>query len=97
MIGSIIFARLLEQPLWRYFAFVKQVERHPLFEPWLHRGWVWKERGKTAHIERWNLTLRQRLGRYVRETLSFSKSDAFHHMVTKGFIIEYNLGVSLTI
>ena len=56
-----------------------------------------KQAGKTAHIERWNNTLRQRVGRYVRKTLSFSKSDAFHHMVTKWFIIEHNRSVSLTI
>ena len=35
---------------------------------------VGKETGETAHIERWNNTLRQRIGRYVRQTLSFSKS-----------------------
>jgi hypothetical protein len=27
--------------------------------------------------------------------LSFSKSDAFHHMVTKWYIAEYNLAISL--
>ncbi|MBK8508726.1 MAG: hypothetical protein IPL51_08720 [Candidatus Competibacteraceae bacterium] len=32
------------------------------------------ERGLTQHIERFNNTLRQRLGRFVRKTLSFSKS-----------------------
>jgi insertion element IS1 protein InsB len=51
---------------------------------------VGKETGQTAHVERWNNTLRQRLSRFVRKTLSFSKSDAFHHMVTKWFIIYYN-------
>ncbi|MFB3040762.1 MAG: IS1 family transposase [Candidatus Poribacteria bacterium] len=30
---------------------------------------------------RWNLTLRQRLARFVRETLCFSKSDFFHNRV----------------
>ena len=35
---------------------------------------VGKQSGETAHIERWNNTLRQRLGRFVRKTLSFSKS-----------------------
>src|SRR6516225_7610050 len=35
---------------------------------------VGKETGQTAHIERWNTTLRQRLARFVRKTLSFSKS-----------------------
>jgi IS1 family transposase/transposase-like protein len=52
---------------------------------------VGKETGETAHIERWYNTLRQRLARYVRKTLSFSKSDKFHHLFTKWFIFEYNL------
>ncbi len=34
---------------------------------------VGKETGETAHIERFNNTLRQRLGRFVRKTLSFSR------------------------
>jgi insertion element IS1 protein InsB len=57
---------------------------------------VGKESGETAHMERWYNTLRQRLARFVRKTLSFSKSDAFHHMVTKWYITEYNLAISLT-
>ena len=32
-----------------------------------------KETGETAHVERWNTTLRQRLARFVRKTLSFSR------------------------
>jgi Transposase and inactivated derivatives, IS1 family len=39
---------------------------------------VGKETGETAHIERWNCTLRQRLGRFVRETFSFSKIMPMH-------------------
>jgi IS1 family transposase/transposase-like protein len=64
---------------------------------------VGKETGQTAHMERWYNTLRQRVGRVVRKTLSFSKSEAFHNMVLKWFIAEYNLehvgatGPSLTI
>ena len=57
---------------------------------------VGKETGETAHLERWNNTLRQRLARYVRKTLSFSKSDIYHWIVTAWFIIEYNLSLSLT-
>ena len=38
-----------------------------------HRA-VGKETGKTSHIERVNNTLRQRVSRLVRKTLSFSKS-----------------------
>jgi insertion element IS1 protein InsB len=33
---------------------------------------VGKETGETAHVERWNNTLRQRLARFVRMTLSIS-------------------------
>lgn len=43
MIGRIIFANLLEQPVQRYFNFVKRVESQHLLERWLHCGWVWKE------------------------------------------------------
>ncbi len=39
-----------------------------------HRS-VGKDAGKTCHMERWNCTLGQRLARFVRKTLSFSKSD----------------------
>ena len=50
-----------------------------------------KEAGQTKHVERWNNTLRQRMARFVRKTLSFSKSLAAHHMFTKWFIFHYNL------
>ena len=43
-----------------------------------------------AYVERWNNTLRQRLGRFVRKTVSCSKSDVYHEMALKVFIHEYN-------
>ena len=52
---------------------------------------VGKDSGQTAHIERWNNTLRQRLARFVRKTLSFSKSDRFHEVALMLFIHRYNL------
>jgi hypothetical protein len=52
---------------------------------------VGKEAGETNHMERWNCTLRQRLARFVRKTLSFSKSDLMHQVVLKAFIVDYNL------
>ena len=39
-----------------------------------------KGSGQTNHVERFNNTLRQRLARFVRQTLSFSKSDEMHEM-----------------
>ncbi len=56
-----------------------------------------KESGQTNHMERWNNTLRQSQARYVRKTLSFSKSDFYHELTTRLFIIRYNLArLSLT-
>lgn len=67
---------------WSSYAKVFQRGRHES---------VGKETGETVHVERWNNTLRQRLGRYVRRTLSFSKTDRYHHLATKYFIWHYNL------
>ena len=50
-----------------------------------------KEEGETSHLERWINTLRQRLSRFVRKTLSFSKSRQMHHCCLKLFIHRYNL------
>jgi insertion element IS1 protein InsB len=45
----------------------------------------------TNHIARFNNTLRQRVSRLVRETLSFSKKLANHIGAIKMFICHYNL------
>jgi insertion element IS1 protein InsB len=47
--------------------------------------------GETAHVERCNNTLRQRLGACVRKTLSFSKCDYLHNVRLKLFLHRYNL------
>ncbi|TAK60538.1 IS1 family transposase [Methylobacter sp.] len=52
---------------------------------------VGKETGQTAHIERWNNTLRQRLARFVRKSLAFSQTNEFHHIALQLFIHEYNV------
>jgi IS1 family transposase len=54
---------------------------------------VGKEAGETAHIERWNNTLRQRLARFVRKTLSFSKSLAMHELCLRLFLHRYNMSL----
>jgi insertion element IS1 protein InsB len=51
------------------------------------------KRGHTNHQERWYNTLRQRLGRYTRKTLAFSKSDRYHTIVTHAFIFHYNFAI----
>jgi insertion element IS1 protein InsB len=55
-----------------------------------HRA-LTKNARKTNHIERFNNTLRQRVSRLVRETLSFSKKLANHIGAIKYFICHYNL------
>ena len=50
-----------------------------------------KETGETAHVERWNNTLRQRLARFVRMTLSFSKSVVMHEACLLLFLHRYNV------
>ena len=52
-----------------------------------------KETGLTAHVERWNNTLRQRLGRFVRKTLSCSKSELMHEICLRLFLHYYNLSL----
>lgn len=54
-----------------------------------HRA-VGKETGKTSYIERFNNTLRQRVSRLVRKTLSFSKSLENHIGAIWYFIHDYN-------
>ena len=49
---------------WRAYALVFPTPRHKS---------VGKESGKTNYIERFNCTMRQRVSRLVRKTLSFSK------------------------
>jgi len=71
---------------WAAYEKVIQTEKH--FS-------VGKETGQTAHIERWNNTLRQRNARYVRKTLSFSKSEVNHFWFTRWFIINYNLSLKI--
>jgi IS1 family transposase len=46
---------------------------------------------KTNHVERFNCTLRQRVSRLVRATLSFSKKLSNHIGAIRYFICNYNL------
>ena len=51
---------------------------------------VGKESGKTSYIERLNNTLRQRISRLVRKSLSFSKKIENHIGAIWYFIADYN-------
>ena len=54
-----------------------------------------KETGETAHVERWNNTLRQRLARFVRMALSFSTSEVMHEACLLLFLHRYNLNQAI--
>ena len=73
---------------WEAYSLVIPTEQHTA---------VGKESGLTAHVERWNNTLRQRLGRFVRKSLSFSKSDAMHELCLRLFLHDYNLSLALSL
>ncbi len=66
---------------WRAYGCVIPPDQHPP---------CGKETGGTAHVERFNNTLRQRLGRLVRKTLSFSKSHEMHEACLLLFLHRYN-------
>jgi len=70
-------------------------EAYPAVIPGECHEAVGKESGELAHVERWNNTLRQRLARFVRKTLSFSKSDEMHEVCLKLFLHRYNADVIL--
>jgi IS1 family transposase len=55
---------------------------------------VGKETGLTAYIERLNNTLRQRISRLVRKTLSFSKKLENHLGAIWYFINHYNEAIA---
>lgn len=54
-----------------------------------------KGTGETSHVERWHNTLRQRLGRFTRKSLSFSKSWSMHEACLRLFLHRYNLDRSI--
>ena len=70
---------------------------------WLAYGEVFPRRthhctgkgaGQRCHVERWNHTLRQRLGRFVRKNLSFSKCERLHKVALRLFIHHDNLSLA---
>ena len=55
---------------------------------------IGKGERQTNHMERWYNRLRQSNSRFVRKTLSFSKSNTMHEIVTRLFIIQHNLSLT---
>ncbi len=72
-------------------VYTDEYDVYPLIIPSEQHHPAPKDAHQTNHQERWNNTLRQWVGRYTRKTLSFSKEDVYHSLVTHWFIIEHNL------
>ena len=70
-----------------YSSIFSEVEHHA----------VGKESGQTNHIERFNCTLRQRVSRLVRKTLSFSKKLENHIGAIWYFIRHYNTQIRVAL
>jgi insertion element IS1 protein InsB len=68
---------------------------HVILPATRHRP-VSKETGKTSKVERFNGTLRQRVSRLVRKTLSFSKKLENHIGALWNFIHHYNAVIADT-
>jgi insertion element IS1 protein InsB len=77
-------------------VYTDQFKVYPLIVPPEQHHPVPKGTGLTNHQERWYNTLRQWLGRYTRRTLSFSKEDRYHDLVTLWFILQHNLMIQQT-
>ena len=72
---------------WKAYAAVLPAEQHSR---------VGLRSGLTAHVGRFNNTLRQRMARLVRQTLSFSKSVVMHEACLHLFFHRYNLARAAT-
>ena len=66
-----------------------------VFDPNTHRS-VGKHTGLTNYVERFNTILRNRLGRFTRKTLGFSKKKANHEAVLHMFLLKYNQDMNNT-
>ncbi|CAK0765330.1 insertion element IS1 protein InsB [Gammaproteobacteria bacterium] len=71
---------------WAAYAAIFPSKRHRV---------VGKDSGQTNHIERLNCTLRQRISRLVRKSLSFSKNIANHIGAIWYFIHHYNASLPI--
>ncbi len=74
------------------------IDGHPAYGALIPTGRhivVGKESGKTSLIERFNNTIRQRLSRFVRKTLSFSKKIENHIGSVWLFIHDYNASLRI--
>ena len=79
---------LLYSDFWKAYQKVLPAEQHQALS---------KASGLTAHVERFNNTLRQRLARFARKTLAFSKCSQMHLICLHLFLHRYNLERAVSI
>lgn len=72
------------------FVFTDFLKSYEKAIPGSRHAAVGKDTGFTNHIERFNCTLRQRLSRLVRKSLSFSKKMEYHIGAIRYFLFQYN-------
>ena len=71
---------------WEVYRGVLPVQRHQV---------VTKQSGQTSYIERFNCTLRQRVSRFIRRNLAFSKCLFNHIGWLWNFIHHYNASLPI--
>jgi insertion element IS1 protein InsB len=92
--SSETFKRLLKRVPESYLRLQSYSDHWKAYKMLLNKGnhkMTDKDEGETCHVERWNCTLRQRMSRFVRRSLAFSKKERYHHMAVKLFVWFYNL------
>jgi IS1 family transposase len=76
----------IPEPYRQGYCYSNFWEAYSVVIPAEHHRAAGKETGLTAHVQCWNNTLRQRLGRFVRKSLSFSKSEKMHEICLRLFL-----------
>ena len=84
--------QLLWESLPKYYQqnAVFYTDLYPVYESVIPSDRHYQKAGGTAHIERFNNTLRQRQPYLTRKTLAFAKTDDSHFGRTLNFINYYN-------
>ena len=75
----------------RALFYTDQYEAYKSIIPPAQHCAITKRARKANHVERFNGTLRQRVSRLVRATLSFSKKLSNHIGAIRYFICDYNI------
>lgn len=91
--GSVLFRRV-PKPWRKKLVYTDEYSVYRAVVPaWKHRPSP-KGSGRTNTVERTNNSIRQRLSRFVRRTLSFSKCPKMHEKALLVFLHSYNQDIA---